>query len=115
MTKTLVGTFEVKETIASDVLTIEDISLMEKEEQLKKELKSIQDILKPKFEATVKYMGEGTHIVGNRALKLSIARGVSTSWKSMAEFLDPSGKLIEKGMKDPFISIETVTYKAKLV
>jgi len=76
------------------------------------ELKSLEDDLKPKIEATVKAHGPGVVQIGDQQVKLAESIRNSYSWKAIAHAMAEEEAI--NAVKDDF-AVEYSIYSAKVV
>ncbi len=96
----------------SDILTPQDVTKLERISVLKEELKALEEVVKPKIQASFAKFGAGNVTIGARVVKLSSIDRNNVSWKGLAEANLPAS-VIEA--EKPRHTSPSVTYNAKII
>lgn len=96
----------------SDLLTPQDVTLIERLAVISQEAKELKEKLAPKIEASFRKYGAGNVTIGARIVKLSSIDRNNVSWKGLAEANLPAATI---EAEKPRHTSPSVTYNAKIV
>jgi len=83
-TKSTKETQEIHQLVPADeLLTSDDVKLLDQFEKAKRKVKELQDHLKPRISATIEVQGTGRLLIGNRQVELKRAVRHSVAWKPL--------------------------------
>jgi len=68
---------------ADQMLTEDDVKLLDQLERAKRKVKALQDHLKPRISATIEAHGAGRLMVGSRQVELKRSARNSVAWKPL--------------------------------
>jgi len=93
-------------------LTEVDVELLQQRDELKNELKRLDEHLRPRIEATVKAHGACRVCIGSHLVDLKEMRRLSTSWKACAYAVATEEEV--NAVKGNF-TLESISFDARVV
>lgn len=80
---------------ADEMLTEDDVKLLEQLEQAKRKVKKLQDHLKPRITATITAHGTGRLMIGRRQVELKQSTRHSVAWKPLCYSLNEEAAILQ--------------------